>query len=126
MMISTSLLKDTQGNAAVEFAFVLPVLLMFILGLLQAGILLWTQNALYYSVQTAARCASNDTSICGTTSQIQSYAAAASGGSFSASVFTVSTPSCGNQVTASYPASLLFPFTSSVTLTAQSCYPPAQ
>lgn len=126
MMVFMPLSKDDRGNAAVEFAFILPALLMLILGVFQGGILLWTQSALYYSVQTAARCASNNTSTCGTSSQIKSYAAAASGSNFTASVFTVSTPSCGNQVTASYPANVVFPFTSAITLTAQSCFPLAQ
>ncbi len=125
-MIWPGLSKSDEGNAAVEFAFILPAVLGFLLGLYQGALLLWTQTALHYSVQTAAHCASINTTTCGTTSQIQSYAASASGATFDTSVFTVTTPSCGKQVAASYAMSLLYPFTSSsVTLTAQSCYPAA-
>src|SRR5262249_36239742 len=98
---------DDSGNAAIEFAFILPAVLVFIVGLFQGGILLWTQTALHYAVQQAAHCASNNTATCGTSSQIKSYAASISGASFDSSNFTVTTPSCGNQVAASYSMSLV-------------------
>jgi hypothetical protein len=57
------------------------------------------------------------------TSAIQTYAAQQSFGlNPPASDFTVSTPACGNQVSASYP----FPFTAyigNLTLSAQACFP---
>ena len=118
------MLHDRKGSAAVEFALVLGPLLLFLLGIVEIGRLMWTAHALHYSVEEAARCASNNTATCGTASQIQSFAAAHSGAGFAASVFTPTTPSCGNLVSASYPMSLNIPFgTYSITLTAQSCYP---
>jgi Flp pilus assembly protein TadG len=118
------MLHDRRGSAAAEFALVLTPLLLFLLGIIEIGRLMWTANALHYSVEEAARCASNNTATCGTASQIQTFAAGHSGEGFAASVFTATTPSCGNQVSASYPMALNIPFgTYSITLTAQSCYP---
>jgi Flp pilus assembly protein TadG len=116
--------RDPRGATAVEFAAIAPVLLVFLLGIIELGRALWTQNALHYAVEEAARCASINAVNCGTSSQIQAFAADSSGASFSSSVFTATTASCGNQVTASYPMTLNIPFLSySFTLTAQSCYP---
>lgn len=114
---------DEDGNTIIEFALVLPVLLLFVLGIMQGALAIWNQNELNYAVQEAARCASINTSVCGTSSNITSFAAARSSGGFSASVFSATTASCGNQVSASYPMQLPFPFSTSVTLTARACYP---
>jgi disulfide bond formation protein DsbB len=115
---------DGRGNTAVEFAFAAPALLMLLVGILQCGRVLWLQNALDYSVAEAARCASVDPSRCGTATQIESYAAGLSGAGFAASMFSASTPSCGNRVAASYPLALAIPFVSvSLTLAATACSP---
>lgn len=115
--------RDAKGNAVVEFALILPAVLIFILGIMQTGVALWNQNELNYAVEEAARCASINLTTCGTPTQIASFAAARSSANFDTSVFTATTASCGNQVSASYPMQLMFPFTTSVTLTAQFCYP---
>jgi hypothetical protein len=120
----TRLRDDCGGNTAIEFAFVLPVLLLFIIGIMECGRVLWTQNALNYAVEEAARCAGVNSSLCGSTSQIQAFAASRSGAAFDASVFLVSNPSCGNQVSASYPLTMSIAWLRfSLTLTAQSCAP---
>ena len=116
--------NDIRGSAAIEVALTCPVLLVFLFGIIQFGFAMWLQSALDYSVAEAARCASVNSTLCGTTSQIQSYAANRSGAGFNSSIFSVSTPSCGNQVSASYPLTLTIPAMSvSVTLSAQACYP---
>lgn len=113
-----------SGNASIEMALSLPALLMFVLGIIEMGRMLWVQSALNFSVAEAARCASNSPSTCGTTSQIQNFAASRSGENFATSVFTFTAASCGNQVSASYPISLSIPYVPiSVTLTAEACYP---
>ena len=119
-----ALAKSLRGSAAVQFGLVAPSLLLFVFGIIEVGRMLWTMNALHYSVEEAARCASINATTCGSAGKVQAFAAARSGGSFAASVFTASTVGCGNQVSASYPMRLNIPFTSyAVTLTAQSCYP---
>ena len=116
--------RDARGSVAVEFALTAIVLSMFLFGIMEAGRAMWLQSALNYSVAEAARCASINTTLCGTTSQIQNYASGQSGAGFAGSIFSRTTTACGNQVTASYPLALTIPTLSvSVTLTAQSCYP---
>jgi Flp pilus assembly protein TadG len=118
------LCRDQRGTTAVEMALVLVPLLVFLLGTVEFGRAIWTQSALNYSVEEAARCASNNTTTCGSASAIASFAAGRSGANFTSSVFTATSASCGNLVSASYPMYLNIPFGSySITLTAQACFP---
>jgi Flp pilus assembly protein TadG len=115
-----------EGSAAVEAAIVLPIFFSFVFGISEVGRALWVQSALQYAVEDAARCAAVNTSSCGNTSAVQSYAAGRVFGiTIPSSSFSVTKPSCGNQVSISYAFSSvvpnLVPF--SVTLTAQSCHP---
>jgi Flp pilus assembly protein TadG len=116
--------KHEGGAAAVEFALIGLPLFLLIFGIVEGGRMLWTQNSLQYSVEQAARCAVVNASTCGTTTQIQSYAVSkAYGLNLSASVFTVSNPSCGTKVSASLPYQTILPVSINVTLTASSCRP---
>lgn len=113
-----------RGNAAIELALIAAPLFLFLFGIIAIGQALWVQNALNASVAEAARCASINPTLCGTASQIQSYAPSQAGAGFGASIFSVSIASCGSQVSASYPLALTIPFISlSVNLSAQACYP---
>jgi Flp pilus assembly protein TadG len=119
-----ALLRCRSGSVAIEFSFIAPAFFLLVLGTIEFGRAYWTWNALTYSVEEAARCASIDTVTCGSAAQIQAFAANRSGAVFSSSIFKATTPTCGNQVSASYPMSLSIPFASyAITLTAQSCYP---
>ena len=121
-----SFAQDRSGAAALEFAITAPVFIAFLIAIVTVGLAVYAQLALQHSVEMAARCASVDTSVCGTTTQIQQYAMTESYGlSPSASVFTVSAPTCGNMVQANYPVTLNFGPAGSrtVTLTAKSCFP---
>jgi Flp pilus assembly protein TadG len=123
MRTARTLISENSGATAVEFALVAPVLFMVILGALEFGRLMWTQTALHFAVEEAARCASVTPATCGTSSQIATYASTVSALTLDASSFTATTPSCGHQVSASYSyqfiAAGFFPFTP--TLTAQAC-----
>jgi|SRR5205085_1785257 len=124
MARSLSLLKCRKGTFAVEFALVAPALLLFAFGIIEGGRALWTLSALHYAVEEAARCASINSVICGTASQIKTFAAGRSGAGFTASVFVAAVTTCGNEVSASYPMQLNIPYANhSITLTASSCYP---
>ena len=115
-----------RGAAAVEFAIVLPVLLLCVLGLVEFGRAIWTQATLDYAVQAAARCAAVDPLTCGSLAQTQQYATTkAPGLSLPASVFSVTTPACGVQVAASLAFDFLVPalLPYSQTLTATACFP---
>ena len=63
-------LRSRRGSVAVEYAFILPVLLLFVLGIMDTGRLIWTYATLNRAAEAAARCASVDTATCGTVAQI--------------------------------------------------------
>ena len=52
------------GATAVEMAFLLPVFMLFLLGICEFGRALWTQTALQFAVEAAARCAAVSPSLC--------------------------------------------------------------
>jgi Flp pilus assembly protein TadG len=116
--------RSDAGNLTIELGLLAPVLMLFICGVAEGGHVLWTVNALHYSVEEAARCATINKTTCGSATAIQSFAAGRSGATFASSVFTFTAASCGNRVSASYTMPLNIPFMAhSITLTAQSCYP---
>lgn len=115
-----------EGATAVETAIVLPIFLLFVFGVSEIGRALWLQSALQFAVEDAARCAAINTTTCGTTPAIQSYAASRVVGlTIPPTSFNVTSPICGMQVSINYAFSSvvpnLVPF--SVTLAAQSCHP---
>lgn len=131
------------GATAVEMAFLLPVFLLFILGICEFGRAIWTQTSLQFAVEAAARCAAVSPSLCtaagGTTMDIPGYAATQAFGmtiSNPSSIFTY-TPdaicgvgsgasgSGGAEVDATYPFDALVPqlVPVNVTLHAKSCHP---
>jgi Flp pilus assembly protein TadG len=115
-----------RGTAAVEFAVVLPILLVCVLGLIEFARAVWTQATLDYVVEAAARCAAVDSVNCSTAANVQNYAAGrAPGLSFPTSAFQVTTPPCGALVTASLPFGFLIPALLPYlpTLGASACFP---
>jgi Flp pilus assembly protein TadG len=119
-----ALARDRRGHSAVEFALVCLPFLLFLFGIIAVGQAVWLQNALDASVAEAARCASVNPTLCGTSPQIQTYAASQAGAGFNGTDFSVTTPSCGKQVSANYPFKPTLPFvTVTFTLTADACYP---
>ena len=126
MKLLTKLSNDTGAASAVEFALTLPVFALMTFAIIEGGLLMWTQFALQHGVEMAARCASINTSVCGGASDIQRYASQQTYGlNPTSSVFAVSTPACGNQVSTSYQYQFLTSYfgVPTVTLTAQSCFP---
>jgi Flp pilus assembly protein TadG len=118
--------RDERGAEAVEMALALPVLLLFLLGTLDVGRMAWTQGTLDFAADAAARCAAIDVTNCATTAQIQAYGAAhAYGMTVAASAFTVTTATCGHNVTVTLPFSLIYGYltTNSFTLNSSACYP---
>jgi Flp pilus assembly protein TadG len=107
------LLQNRDGVEAIEFAIVLPVMLVFILGCIEFGRLYWTQSELQYAVEAAARCITVNCSANITGSGPSTYAAkhvysiaVPAGAIFSV---TSPNPACGNQVTVCYPFTFLVP-----------------
>ena len=52
------LIRDTCGATIIELALTLPIFISLMFGLIQAGLLLWTQAGLQHGVEVATRCAS--------------------------------------------------------------------
>jgi Flp pilus assembly protein TadG len=122
-----------RGSIAVEYAIVLPALLMFLLGLVDAGRLFWSYTTLSRSVAAASRCAAVDTINCGTGIAVQSYAAGQAWGlGLASSAYTVTTAACGTQVQGSMVFQFFIPWFygvapfgagNTLTLSATACYP---
>jgi Flp pilus assembly protein TadG len=122
-----------RGSIAVEYAIVLPALLMFLLGLVDAGRLFWSYTTLSRSVAAASRCAAVDTINCRTAAAVQSYAAVQAWGlGLASSAFTVTTAACGTQVQGTMVFGFVTPWfyvaapfgaSNTLTLSAAACYP---
>jgi len=106
----------------------LPVLLLFILGIMDTGRFLWTYTTLSRAVQAAARCAAVNTTKCSTDAQIQSSAVAEAWGlSVNPSNFVVTRPLCGVQVQTAYNFTFTIPGfyavpLGTIALNARACY----
>lgn len=48
-------LKNEAGAAAIEFALVLPIYLLFIMGIIELGLVFWGESAVGYGTSCAAR-----------------------------------------------------------------------
>jgi Flp pilus assembly protein TadG len=128
-----------RGAAAIEFAIVLPILLLLVLGLIEVGRAIWTQTTLDYAVQAAARCYAIGHAVagatCETAAQTQQYAVDhAPGLSLSTDIFNVTIEACdgagggvpGVKVAVpSLPFDWLVPalLPYSTTLSASTCFP---
>ena len=125
-MTITQAWMDERGTMAIEFGLTAPAFFAILFGLIEFGLIMWTQAGLQYGAEMAARCASIDTILCGSPGATQSYAAQkAFGLKTSPSDFTVSTQPCGTLVSATYTFHILTPYVEGPTLalSAQSCFP---
>ncbi len=125
-MSKLSIWRNQAGASAVEFGITAPIFFMIIVGLIEGGLLLWTQIGLQHGAEMAARCTTINPGICGSVGQTQTYAAQQSYGLNPVpSTFTVSSAPCGNQVSADYDFSFISTYfgISSLQIHAQSCFP---
>jgi Flp pilus assembly protein TadG len=119
-----ALFKNNGGSTAVEFAMVALPVFLFILGIIQTGWIVWTDNLLHVSVVTAARCGAvkSTTPPCNGTNMVTT--ATTVFGPLNGATF-VSNSTCsadgGSGLTGTKEVSILFVV--NLTLTAKSCYP---
>ncbi len=120
------LAADRSGSTVIEFGLIAVPLLTLIFGGIEVGRVMWTQNALMYSVDEAARCASVNTILCASATQVETFAAARAGAVYSADTKFKATlgAACGNDVSVTSPFTINIPLKSlTITLTADACYP---
>jgi Flp pilus assembly protein TadG len=134
--------RAIEGVNAIEFAMLLPIFIMLLVGIVEFGQLLFLQAALQHAVTFAARCATQfgqvpqDSNIFGATASppdcttqpnVQQMASNQSFGLYvPPSNFTAVLNTNGyNCVYANYPQTFVIPLitTFNITLTANSCYP---
>jgi Flp pilus assembly protein TadG len=108
------LLHDVSGANAIEFAFAAIPLFLFLLGVIDFARLYWTQSALQYAAEAAARCATLNCCAGGPatcdngtgTTGLQAFAAnqllGLSIASSDLSNFSLNSQACGNQVSFNY------------------------
>ena len=76
-MAGTRKLRDmfhTAGSVAIEYGLILPAMLLFTLGIMDAGRLVWTNMTLSWATDAAARCGAVNTTTC-PAANIPGYAA---------------------------------------------------
>ena len=110
-----------------EFGLSLTVFLGLIFGVVNIARVLWVVGSLHFAAESAARCASANTTTCSSASAIQAYAlnqyhGESLGGT---NPFTYSATGCGNTVSASYTYSLNIPpfGTYPLPLSVTACFP---
>jgi Flp pilus assembly protein TadG len=118
---------DRSGTSALEFGLTAPLFFAFLFGVMEFGLLMWTQVGMQHAVEVTARCATVNTTLCpaNNPSVITAYASQqAFGLSLPSSTFSYSAAACGNQVSASYQ--FQFPQIlnlAPLALTAVACFP---
>jgi len=117
---------DRGGASAVEFAIVLPVFMLLVLGAMSVALLTFSVSSLNYAVEDAARCAAVNKTLCSTAGNTVKYARNRYAGPPITAVFTYSTAGCGNTVTATGTFSMdIIPAISQIPLKASACHPSA-
>ena len=125
-MRTLDFLGDQRGTSAIELSLVAPLFGLFMAGIAQVGIWVWTSTALQHGAELAARCATFNPTACADANSITNYAVAQSYGvRVTPSSFTYSQPACGNQVSASIQTANFLSIIGApaMTATAQACFP---
>jgi len=117
---------DLGGASAIEFALVLPVFVLLVLGSMSAATLGLSVASMNYAAEEAARCAALKKAACMTPSATATFASTKYMGPSVSPVFTYTTDGCGNTVKGTATFSLnLVPAFRSVPLSTSACYPSA-
>jgi Flp pilus assembly protein TadG len=112
-----ALKANCRGTTAIELAIALPVLLLFIFGIIEAARALWTMQVLQETAYVTARCLAVGDQDCDTTAEAKAYAiarAAQSTISLPASAVTISSSSTCDGIDEMAQVSLSLPYASAV------------
>jgi Flp pilus assembly protein TadG len=99
--------SDRRGTSAVEFALILPVFILLVMGAMGTAMLGFTVASMNFAVQRAARCAAIKT-VCSSPTSTILYAKTHYTGPSPKPIFSYSTAGCGNTVTATASYSFSF------------------
>ena len=119
------------GASAVEFALVVPPLIIMLLGAINFCIVLYANETLAYAAEEGARCMAVKTNVCPDVTTTQTYAAKMYKGPGISPTFTPTTTTCGgangatgSQVVASGTYTLSLGIGAiNVPLSATACFP---
>jgi Flp pilus assembly protein TadG len=115
---------DCGGATAIEFALVLPMIIVLVFGLIGFSMVGGAASGMHYAVEEAARCFAVNKTACGSATAARTYAAAKYAGPNVGVVFTADNTGCGFTVraTGTYRVDLALSHID-VPLSAASCYP---
>jgi Flp pilus assembly pilin Flp len=101
------LCADRCGTSAIEFALILPIFILLVMGSMSAAMLGFTVASMNFAVQGAARCAAIKT-VCNSPTSTILFAKARYTGPAPQPIFDYSTAGCGNTVTGTATYSFKF------------------
>jgi Flp pilus assembly protein TadG len=111
------------GATAVEFALIAPALVTVVVGTFYLCMALYLVASMHFAVEDGARCASVNSTTCGSASAIVTYTKGRYFGP-NTPTFAYATAACGNSVSASVTYVANLGVTSvSIPITAKACYP---
>jgi Flp pilus assembly protein TadG len=118
-------LADRRGSSTAEFAIVAPAALMMMIGGMYVSMLGFTAASLRYATEQGARCASINSTLCGTATNAQNYALSQFKNlSGSTATFTATSDSCGQKIVGSVSYTMnLATYRLVVPLSASACFP---
>ena len=125
--------RDNRATAALEFALVMPVFLLLLLGAIEYGRMIWTWQALQAAAGVTARCVAIGSNACPAADSYAKAVAQAFGIGSPTVLPSQTTTACSGQtgvnmeqvtltLAFSSPAAKLLPWLGG-TLTASACYP---
>lgn len=112
-----------RGTAIIEYALIVPALMLCVLGIVDTGRLFWTSATLQRAVSSAARCGGVASPGCTTVAQIkEKVVTEAWNVQLDVANVRVVNQSCGIRVTANHPFAFTVPGVSPITLHPSTCY----
>ena len=116
--------REEFGGSAAEFAIVVLPFGALIFAIIHLCMLFYANQSLQFATEAAARCYSVDSTNCGTTGAVQTYASGRYAGPNIGATFNPAATGCGHTVTGqgNYTVNAVV-ISKTVTLNATACFP---
>lgn len=122
-LIQVAAWRNDCGATAVEFALIAPALVTLVIGTFYLCMALYLVASMHFAVEDGARCASVNSTTCGSATAIVKYTQGRYFGP-NTPTFTYAAAACGNSVSASVTYVANLGVTSvNIPITAKACYP---